>query len=399
MDKTLKIAISFLVLLFVGIIFLDSRKPKPIDWTPTYSIKDKIPFGLFVLDQEMAGFFKEQKIEKINKSPYEYFIDQYNFEDTLNKGHYINGTFINIVESSDIEKESVHQIMQFVGSGNAAFISAKDLPKSLLDTLKLETKAEFKLKDSIFNWLANKKMGNQKYKIIEGVGNNYFSKIDTINTTVLGYQSGDSVRVNFIKIKFDSGFFYLHTQPAAFSNFHLLKGNHYQYAEKVLSYLPKTKLLWYLKDQNGVEIDDSPLSYIFSKPALKCAWLTFIFGMFFFMVFNAKRKQRIVPILKPLPNTTIDFTKTIGNLYYQEGDHDTIINKKIIYFLEKIRGQYLLDTSKLDDEFVKKLQQKSGKKLVDIEHVVFLINNYRRSPHNSVEEDLIAIDTAIEKVV
>jgi hypothetical protein len=146
-------------------------------------------------------------------------------------------------------------------------------------------------------------------------------------------------------------------------------------------------------------IDDSPLSYIFSKPALKCAWLTFIFGMFFFMVFNAKRKQRIVPIIKPLPNTTIDFTKTIGNLYYQEGDHDTIINKKIIYFLEKIRGQYLLDTSKLDDDFIKKLAQKSGKKPVDIQNVVFLINNYRRSPHNSVEEDLIAIDTAIEKVV
>jgi hypothetical protein len=399
MDKTLKIAVSFLVLLFVGIIFLDSRKPKPIDWTPTYSIKDKIPFGLYVLDQEMGRFFKGQEIEKINKSPYEYFIDQYNFEDKINKGHYINGTFINIVESSDIDKESAHQILQFVGAGNAAFISAKDLPAGLLDTLKLEIKAEFKLKDSIFNWLANKKTGRQKYKLIEGVGNNYFSKIDTINTTVLGYQSGDSVRVNFIKIKFDKGFFYLHTQPAAFTNFHLLKGNHYQYAEKVLSYLPKTKLLWYLKDQNGVVIDDSPLSYIFSKPALKCAWLTFIFGMFFFMVFNAKRKQRIVPIIKPLPNTTIDFTKTIGNLYYQEGDHDTIINKKIIYFLEKIRGQYLLDTSKLDDDFIKKLAQKSGKKPVDIQNVVFLINNYRRSPHNSVEEDLIAIDTAIEKVV
>jgi hypothetical protein len=399
MDKTLKIAITFLVLLFVGIIYLDSRKPKPIDWTPTYGIKDKIPLGLYVLDHEMDGFLKGQKIEKINKSPYEYFINQFDFEDTISRGHFTKGTFFNIVESSEIDNESANQILQFVGAGNTAFISANDLPESLLDTLKLETETEYKYKDSIFNWLANKKLGNQKYKIIEGVGNNYFSKLDTINTTVLGYQSGDSVRVNFIKIKFDKGLFYLHTQPAAFSNFHLLKGNHYQYAEKVLSYLPKTKLLWYLQNQDGAVIDDSPLSYILSKPALKCAWLTFIFGMFFFMVFNAKRKQRIVPIIKPLPNTTIDFTKTIGNLYYQEGDHDTIINKKIIYFLEKIRGQYLLDTSKLDEDFVKKLTQKSGRKQTDVEQVVFLINNYRRSPHNSVEEDLIAMDAAIEKVV
>ena len=54
------------------------------------------------------------------------------------------------------------------------------------------------------------------------------------------------------------------------------------------------------------------------------------------MIFNAKRRQRVVPIINPLPNTTLDFTKTIGNLYYQEGNHQNIVDKKIIYFLEKI---------------------------------------------------------------
>lgn len=399
MDKTLKISIAFLMLLFVGIIYLDSLKPKPIDWTPTYNIKDKIPLGLYVFNNELNTIFKDQKIEKISESPYEYFIEEYDYEDTLGKGYYIDGTFININEIADIDKESSHQILQFVAAGNTAFISAKQLPESILDTLRIETKSEFNYKDSIYSWLANKKLNNQKYKMIEGIGNDYFSKIDTLKTTVLGYQSGDSVRVNFINVQFEKGNIFLHTQPTAFSNFHLLKANHHQYSEKVLSYLPKSPILWFVNGQEEAQIDTSPLSFIFRKPALKCAWLTFIFGMLFFMVFNAKRKQRVVPIFAPLLNTTIDFTKTIGNLYFQEGNHDNIINKKIIYFLEKIRNQYLIDTSKLDDDFIKKLHQKSSKNIVDIQKVVFLINNYRRSPHTSVEEDLVAINIAIEKII
>jgi hypothetical protein len=273
------------------------------------------------------------------------------------------------------------------------------LPNALLDSLQLKMDSGYKLKDSIYNWVANPKLGTTKYKLNEGVGGTYFSKIDTLNTTVLGYQSSDSTRINFIKVKYKGGEFYLHTQPTAFTNFHLLKDNHQEYAEKVLSYLPKGNVYWFTKDQNRKEISDSPLRYIMSQPALKWAWYIFLFGMLVFMIFNAKRKQRIVPIIKPLPNTTVDFTKTIGNLYYQEGDHDNIINKKIIYFLEKIRNEYLIDTGKLDDEFIKKLQHKSGKDLGDIKKAVFLINTHRKSPHNSIEEDLIHINNAIEKIV
>ena len=141
------------------------------------------------------------------------------------------------------------------------------------------------------------------------------------------------------------------------------------------------------------------MRYILSQPALKWAWYIFLTGMFLFIIFNAKRKQRIVPIIKPLTNTTIDFTKTIGNLYYQEGDHDTIIDKKIIYFLERIRTEYLIDTTKLDDEFVKKLQHKTGKDEKDIQELVFLINEHRNSYHANIEEDLIRINNAIEKIL
>lgn len=395
MNRSVKIYIAILVLVLIVIFALDSDKPKPIDWRPSYSIMDKIPLGLYVFNEEKDALLKNRKIQKLNVTPYEYFSPLYDY-DTLVNDYQVKGTFLNISEFSEVDDQSVKEICYFVSHGNSAFLSAKIFPSELLDSLKIKMDSEYKMTDSIYNWTANPLLGSQKYKLTEGAGNNYFSKIDTLNTTVLGYQNGDSTRVNFVKVNFNNGAFYLHTQPTAFTNFHLLKSDHHQYAEKILSYIPKGNVYWYSKSET---ISQSPMRYIWSQPALTWACYIFMIGMLIFMIFNAKRKQRIVPIHTPLSNTTVDFTKTIGNLYYQEGDHDNIINKKIIYFLEKIRNEYLMDTGRLDDEFVKKLHQKSGKDLVDIKKAVALINNYRKSRHGSLEEDLIQINNAIEKII
>ncbi|MBC7438681.1 MAG: DUF4350 domain-containing protein, partial [Flavobacterium sp.] len=52
MQKSLKIYIAILIILLFGIVIIDGSKPIPINWTPTYDTKDKIPFGLYVLDKE-----------------------------------------------------------------------------------------------------------------------------------------------------------------------------------------------------------------------------------------------------------------------------------------------------------------------------------------------------------
>lgn len=401
MNKTLKIYIAVLVVIFTLILMADRNRPKPIDWRPTYSVNDKIPFGLYVFDKEVKGLLKNQKIERVSAiTPYEFLDSKYD-SDSLVENYKIKGTFFNISEFESIDDQSIKEILYFVSHGNNAFLSMKTFPQALLDTLKIDFRTDFQYTDNTSIWLANKNVSTKKYHLVEGMGDYYFSKIDTLNTVVLGYQGNkpNQKRVNFIKVPYLNGYFYLHTQPAAFTNFHLLKSDHYQYAEKVLSYIPKGDVFWYTKGQNSETISDSPLRYILSQPALKWAWYLFLIGMLIFILFNVKRKQRIVPILKPLPNLTVDFTKTIGNLYYQEGDHDNIIDKKIIYFLERVRNEYLIDTTKLDDVFIKKLHHKSGKDENDIRDLVFLINEHRKSYHGSLEEDLIRINNAIEKIL
>lgn len=387
----------FLVLLLIGIIFIDANRPKPIDWSPTYSVKDKIPFGLYIFDQESKTLFKGKKVNSIYETAYEYFEPSYNYDSLVNT-YSKKGNILSISESYLIDDESTQEILYFVEHGNKAFISSKNFPQKLIDSLKFTFSSKFIMADSLNSWVANPKLGSKKYNISIGASNTYFDKIDTLTTTVLGYQGNKEKLVNFIKIPYGNGEIYLHTQPAAFTNYHLLKENNSEYASKVLSYIDEGDVFWLLKNQSGLVVSNSPLRYILSQPPLKWAMYISIIGVLMFIIFTAKRKQRIIPILKPLENTTVDFTKTIGNLYFQEGNHDNIIEKKIIYFLEKIRNEYLLETNVLDENFEKKLQQKTGKKIEDIHRAVYLINQYKKSYHQSIEADLIALNTAIEKI-
>ncbi len=387
----------FLLLLLVVIIVIDINKPKPVNWTPTYNVKDKIPYGLYVLDNELPTIFKNQQIKKINSTPYEFLETEYDY-DTLVDNYKINGTLLNISQLNEIDDQSAREFFNFARRGNTVFLSMQGFPSIVLDSLKIKINSEFEIKDSLFCWIANKNLDTAKYNLVEDFSTTYFSKIDTLTTQVLGFHTGDSTRVNFIKVPFGDGHFLLHTQPTAFTNFHLLKKNHYKYAENVLSYLPKENIFWFLKNQDGDQISNSPFRFILSQPALKWAWYLFLLGMIAFMFFNAKRRQRIVPIIKPLQNTTVDFAKTIGNLYFQEADYGNMMDKKIIYFLEKLRQDYLMDTTKLDAFFIKRLQQKTDKDLVLIEEIVAKINNHRKKIHEPIENDLLELNRLIEKL-
>ncbi len=392
----MRIYVGVLVLILIGIVAIDLNKPKEIDWRPTFGVHDKIPFGLYVLDQEIGQLTKDS-VEKIVVTPYEYFDPLYDY-DTLVNTYSVSGNFIDIAEGNNLDALSLKEIFYFVGHGNTALLSMKSYPAALLDSLDLQMQFDYKFSDSVAVWLANPAFSDSRYFIREGAGNSYFTAFDTLNSTVLGYQQTAEKNVNFIKVPYRDGYFLLHTQPASFTNFYLLKETQSEYAAGIMSYLPPGRTFWYAKDALA-QRSGSMLRFILDQPALAAAWYLFLAGMLVFIIFHAKRKQRVVPVIQPLTNTTVEFTKTVSNLYYQEGDYDTVIDKKIIYFLEKTRNEFLLDTSKLNEEFARKYAQKSGKDLSLIKSALNKINSYRNSRHISIEADLIEINNAIEKII
>jgi hypothetical protein len=102
------------------------------------------------------------------------------------------------------------------------------------------------------------------------------------------------------------------------------------------------------------------------------------------MVFESKRKQRPIPVIKPLVNSTLEFTATIGNLYFQRGDHKNIIEKRIHFFFDYVRTHFYLSGSEPD--FVERLSKKSMKPTDQIQSLISGINNCISAPKISTTE-------------
>ncbi len=392
MNRKLTFYIVILCLVIGFIVFVDANKPKPVDWRPTYGLHEKKPFGLYIFNREVPKLFKGDVI-KLNVTPYEYFNADYNYDKNEYKA---KGTFMSIGHDV-LDEQSAKELYYFAEHGNTVFLSMKNFPPQLIDTLQVRVGYEFTTVDSIPLYVGATKDKAKSYNFSEGVSLTYFDSITNPYAQVLGYHNiGNKQYANFIKIPVGHGSFLLHTQPAAFTNVHLLKGNHHEYAEEVISHIKDGNIYWFSGRKTGPS--DSPLRYIMAQPGLKWAVYLGLIGIVIFMFFNAKRKQRIIPEIPPVRNTTVDFTKTIGNLYYQEGNHHTIIDKKIIYFLERIRNEYLIDTYSLDDEFIEKLHQKTGKSVEEIRELVRIIKVHRHK-FESTEADVIEINKAIENIV
>lgn len=399
MNRKLTLYIALIVIILGLFIYSESSKPKPVNWTPSYSVNDKIPLGLFVFNKETPTLFKGDAIERFWKTPYEYFDEKYDYDTDRYR---VSGSFIAIDEYNDIDEQSVNELLNFADYGNTIFLSMQSFPQAILDTLGLQINRVHVLPDNDSIQVSTLKSPSKKYWFKEGASFTYFDSIvpDSIKSgyiKILGNQEKSGKKQpNFIQVPFGSGRIVLHTNPAAFTNYYLLNGKHYEYAQKVASQLPKGSIYWQ-SSYGGEGVSDSPLRYILSQPALRWAFWLSLAGMLVFIFFNARRKQRTIPIIEPVRNSTVDFARTIGNLYFMEGNHHTIIEKKIIYFLEHVRTEYLIDTFTLDDAFAEKLHLKTGKPINDIKEALHLIKKHRHN-FNSTEADVAAINNAIENL-
>ena len=77
-------------------------------------------------------------------------------------------------------------------------------------------------------------------------------------------------------------------------------------------------------------------------------------------LFGGKRKQRIVPVVKPVQNTSIAFTEAVAALYLVEKNNKNIADKMISYFNEFIRTRYFLNIHTVNADLITVLSKKSG---------------------------------------
>ena len=300
-------------------------------------------------------------------------------------------------------------LFDFVQKGNSVFISAQEITGVLADSLKIKIKIDYyeqdfskkdlesdPKKDSIYLTLLNKNLTThaKKYWYRDGTVTGYFSSFDAATTIVLGKNSKN--QASFIRVQFGTGVFLISTTPLAFTNYNMLLEDNAEFISASLSYLPVRDTYWDEYYKNYRETDSDNLRFIKSQPPLFWAYYVALFSVIAYIVFEAKRRQRVIPIIESPKNTTVEFVSTIGRLYFQNGNHKDIASKKIHYFLEYIRAKFYVATNVFDKEFIDKITERSGIDKIKVTQLFALIQNFQKA--NSINQvDLMELNKRIEE--
>ncbi|MGK6342061.1 hypothetical protein ACMGDK_07475 [Chryseobacterium sp. DT-3] len=384
MKKTFKIyAVIFIVVMLI-LALLEVNKKETISWRKNFNINEKSPFGLFVFNNEAKDLFKNN-LRKTEETPYDYYSQR-------KKGpHNI------IIIEKDLDKESWKKILDQVSSGSDAMILVNRVSKDISDSIGFHS-SDISFEEENVLKLTDKEYQNDFIKLDKfpsGRGFSYIKpKVEVLGKTV---EKNNSDQVNFIKVNFGKGIIYVHSEPLFLTNYYLLKPGSLKYTQDVFSYLQDRETIWFV--DNDTKVSRFFMRFVLSNPALKYAWWVFLGGLVLFIFFNAKRKQRIVPVLEPLRNTSVDFVKSIGNLYLQEGNFHDMMAKKAQYFLNKIRMDLLIDTQNLDGEFAKKLHLKTGKPMEMIDEAIDLIRKGQDPYATVMKEDLERMNKLLDEML
>ncbi len=363
-----------------GIFLLEYNKPKQINWFPSYVSHHKIPYGTYVLNELMENFF-QSRLSQIHKPPFE----------LLSRNDTVQGTYFFVNESITFEEAELNALLDWTSKGNSVFIASSSFEGRLLDTLKLEQTSlynESELKPHFYHQLVNPNLKSRTVAFEKDYYTMVFDKIDTLNTVVLGEvyvhsDSTDTIKkyINMIKQPFGEGEIILSTFPKAFTNYFILKDENRNYTAGLLSYLgTEGPILMDNFHKSGKSFYTSPMYLFLNTKEFKWAYYLALIGALIYVIFEGKRKQRAIPVVTPLKNQTLAFTRTIANMYYENKEQQQITQHKIAYFLEYIRTRLHLSTQNLDSSFLRTLAVRSNNSLEDVEALFKLVEKLQSKP-------------------
>ena len=345
MGKSYKIILGILLVLLAALVFLEANQRDPINWFPSYTKTDKIPFGTYVFYENLKEHFQ---VNDVNVPPFEFLSDSTH-----------TGTYFFLNQSVGLDEIEMERLLNWVKKGNTAVISATNISYPLLDTLKL-TFTE-KIRTNGLTNIAEYNFSNPKLKADKNYSFNrdktlfYFDSLNGKKQKVLGFaklqedEPYDSLP-NFVENKFGKGKFLLQTSPETFSNFFLLRENNVEYAEKFLAYLNSDQTLyWDNHYKNGKTFYTSPLYILLGNPYLKWAYYFVLIAAILFVFFEGKRKQKSIKVIEPLRNQTYEYTQTISGMYLDRKDYKSIAYKLIDQFLNFLRKELKVDVQKQEN--------------------------------------------------
>lgn len=445
-----------MLVLFVLFCLLQVNLPKKFVWSPTFSHVDKQPFGCFVFDSVLTQslpngyhvtkktFFQLDQEHAKEKISVLMVVDQQNLKQ-LDVKYLCNiarrGGKVMVVASSSFddgrntdtvvvdELERTFKVRIEAGTyfslrGILAGLKAHD--NDMYDTIYWNNRETMYAAQSyrmFYNMVGGTLFVDSVPKVkrlaytLSTAGYDYrhdslyvgdFTSFDTIVDEKERIERIDTFAIKkvpaAVSVPYGKGEVIFVSSPLLFTNYGMLEGNTSVYIFRLMSYLadlPVYRTEAYVKTDAMLVAEQSPFREFIKRPPLRWALYLALLGVVLFMIFTARRRQRVIPIMSKPANRSLEFIQLIGTLYYQRKDHVDLVRKKFKLFAEELRKTAGVDISDVntDDREYLLLAEKTGMNSDRLKKVIRQIRLVLHSEGNISVEEMRSLIDAMDTIV
>ena len=445
-----------MLVLFVLFCLLQVNLPKKFVWSPTFSHVDKQPLGCFVFDSVLTQslpngyhvtkktFFQLDQEHAKEKISVLMVVDQQNLKQ-LDVKYLCNiarrGGKVMVVASSSFDdgrnadtvvvdelertfKVKIEDGLYFSLRGILSGLKAHD--NDMYDTIywnNRETMYAAQPYKMFYNMVGGTLFVDSVPKVkrlaytLSTAGYDYrhdslyvgdFTGFDTIVDEKERIERIDTFAIKKIptavSVPYGKGEVIFVSSPLLFTNYGMLEGNTSVYIFRLMSYLadlPVYRTEAYVKTDAMLVAEQSPFREFIKRPPLRWALYLALLGVALFMIFTARRRQRVIPIMSKPANRSLEFIQLIGTLYYQRKDHVDLVRKKFKLFAEELRKTAGVDISDVntDDREYLLLAEKTGMNSDRLKKVIRQIRLVLHSEGNISVEEMRSLIDAMDTIV
>lgn len=445
-----------MLVLFVLFCLLQVNLPKKFVWSPTFSHVDKQPLGCFVFDSVLTQslpngyhvtkktFFQLDQEHAKEKISVLMVVDQQDLKQ-LDVKYLCNiarrGGKVMVVASSSFDdgrnadtvvvdelertfKVRIEDGTYFSLRGILAGLKAHD--NDMYDTIYWNNRETMYAAQSyrmFYNMVGGTLFVDSVPKVkrlaytLSTAGYDYkhdslyvgdFTSFDTIVDEKERIERIDTFAIKkvpvAVSVPYGKGEVIFVSSPLLFTNYGMLEGNTSVYIFRLMSYLadlPVYRTEAYVKTDAMLVAEQSPFREFIKRPPLRWALYLALLGVGLFMIFTARRRQRVIPIMSKPANRSLEFIQLIGTLYYQRKDHVDLVRKKFKLFAEELRKTAGVDISDVntDDREYQLLAEKTGMNSDRLKKVIRQIRLVLHSEGNISVEEMRSLIDAMDTIV
>lgn len=445
-----------MLVLFVLFCLLQVNLPKKFVWSPTFSHVDKQPLGCFVFDSVLTQslpngyhvtkktFFQLDQEHAKEKISVLMVVDQQDLKQ-LDVKYLCNiarrGGKVMVVASSSFDdgrnadtvvvdelertfKVKIEDGLYFSLRGILSGLKAHD--NDMYDTIYWNNRETMYAAQSyrmFYNMVGGTLFVDSVPKVkrlaytLSAAGYDYkldslyvgdFTRFDTIVDEKERIERIDTFAIKkvpvAVSVPYGKGEVIFVSSPLLFTNYGMLEGNTSVYIFRLMSYLadlPVYRTEAYVKTDAMLVAEQSPFREFIKRPPLRWALYLALLGVVLFMIFTARRRQRVIPIMSKPANRSLEFIQLIGTLYYQRKNHVDLVRKKFKLFAEELRKTAGVDISDVntDDREYQLLAEKTGMNSDRLKKVIRQIRLVLHSESNISVEEMRSLIDAMDTIV